>query len=562
MAITSTIKIYDNSGKKEVKFHKYSSLHINQSIHGHHSFEVLLPSSDAYDTLQEVAHLIGNKIQFEINGGKQLIGVITTVNFQTNIDHSNSLHLIGYGATILLENGICCQSFSEKTLSQIVEDVKEEKGEQLLNHLTSSSDFIIQDNAQTKLDYSVQYKETPFDYISRLADTYNKWFFFDGVKLYFTDELSDGMPIQLNLGESENLLSIDVQLRLSAPELSYFSSNYKEKEKQFYNGKVTSDDVGNVDRLTQKALDESKSRFKINAMMPSEMSFESEEKLNDWTKEKFKSHISGIVKFIGSSEKPNLKVGSIIRVSSKRKNLKSIINEHGEYRIIKLSHFSSDEGHYSNSFEAIPKEMAVPPKNPYVTFPNCEPQSAFIIDNNDDDGLGRVKVQFQWQKEEETSPWIRLTSPYTNQDDGVYFIPEIGEEVMVDFEYDNPDLPYVTGNLFNGKYPPKYFDSDNKFKVISTKGGNEIYISDEDGAEEISIRNRENDCSITLIMKDKKIVIDANEVEINSNGNMKIESKGDMEIKAAGNMEISTSGNMDVKASGKTAIKGTMIDLN
>ncbi|WP_282057310.1 phage baseplate assembly protein V, partial [Maribacter luteus] len=71
-------------------------------------------------------------------------------------------------------------------------------------------------------------------------------------------------------------------------------------------------------------------------------------------------------------------------------------------------------------------------------------QRGWVLDNADPNGLGRIKVQFPWQKPMGTStPWIKMATPYSGSGKGFYFIPEKDEEVLVGFEGDNPEKPFV-----------------------------------------------------------------------------------------------------------------------
>ena len=88
-----------------------------------------------------------------------------------------------------------------------------------------------------------------------------------------------------------------------------------------------------------------------------------------------------------------------------------------------------------------------PPLNRNVRMPEAESQVAEVIDNNDPEGWGRVRVQFKWQ--EGTTPWIRVATGYAGPGKaegvtGIYFTPEIKDEVIVDFEQGNPCLLYTS----------------------------------------------------------------------------------------------------------------------
>jgi len=106
--------------------------------------------------------------------------------------------------------------------------------------------------------------------------------------------------------------------------------------------------------------------------------------------------------------------------------------------------------------------------------------------------LGRIKVKFPWLESEETI-WIRLLTPHAGQDRGWYAIPEIGDEVLVGYEFGNPRYPVALGALYNKDSAPPATagTSENNIKLFRTKGGNQIEINDESGAEAISITTKD-----------------------------------------------------------------------
>src|SRR5690606_33960359 len=97
-------------------------------------------------------------------------------------------------------------------------------------------------------------------------------------------------------------------------------------------------------------------------------------------------------------------------------------------------------------------------------------------ENHDPEELGRVRVQFQWQKANgDKTPWIRVAASGAGGGYGYFFVPEKGDQVFVGLEHNNPDKPYVVGGLYHGKAKPKgVSDKDNNKKVIQTKSGNII----------------------------------------------------------------------------------------
>jgi len=157
---------------------------------------------------------------------------------------------------------------------------------------------------------------------------------------------------------------------------------------------------------------------------------------------------------------------------------------------------------YRNSFECIP--FSTPYRPPRVTpepfVQGC--QTAVVVGPAGEeiytDKHGRVKVQFHWDREgkknENSSCWIRVSHPWAGQGWGAISIPRIGQEVIVDFLEGDPDQPIITGRVYNaGQMPPFGMPGGaviSGVKSNSTKGGggyNEISLNDTKGTELINI---------------------------------------------------------------------------
>src|SRR4051794_11476852 len=75
---------------------------------------------------------------------------------------------------------------------------------------------------------------------------------------------------------------------------------------------------------------------------------------------------------------------------------------------------------------------------------------AVVRENKDNSGLGRVQVSYPWYSQPRASYWARVALPMSGKERGVYFIPEVGDEVLVAFERGDLRFPYVVGCLWNG----------------------------------------------------------------------------------------------------------------
>jgi uncharacterized protein involved in type VI secretion and phage assembly len=188
-----------------------------------------------------------------------------------------------------------------------------------------------------------------------------------------------------------------------------------------------------------------------------------------------------------------------------------------------------------------------------------------VTNNNDPDGLGRVKVKFPWLSDADESPWARIAVPMAGNGRGTYFLPEADDEVLVVFEHGDPRSPYVIGALWNGKDAPPANNSDgkNNVRLIQSRSGHVIRLNDEDGKETVEIVDKSGKNSLVFdtakntvtLTSDKDIVLSA------AQGSIKLDAQK-IEIKSSADAKVEAGAGMDVKASGTLNVKGATINLN
>jgi hypothetical protein len=113
-----------------------------------------------------------------------------------------------------------------------------------------------------------------------------------------------------------------------------------------------------------------------------------------------------------------------------------------------------------------------------------------VTNNKDPLNQGRVKVRFPWLDDEIESNWARLATLYAGNGRGSYFVPEVGDEVLLAFELGDMNQPFVIGSLWNGKDvlpEPGHPDGKDNHKVIETRSGHKVTFDDTEGNEVISI---------------------------------------------------------------------------
>lgn len=162
----------------------------------------------------------------------------------------------------------------------------------------------------------------------------------------------------------------------------------------------------------------------------------------------------------------------------------TIVNQTIEHHLVCIEavHHSEVHGNYTCEFKAIPADVAAPHYTDTKVFARAETQPAKIRDNNDPEGLGRVRVDFYWAQGTKSSQWIRMIQPHTGAGKGFYFIPEIGEEVLVGFEGGNAQNPYVMGTHYNGNESSGYNTPKNDIKAVHTRSGIKIIMNDAEGS--------------------------------------------------------------------------------
>lgn len=188
---------------------------------------------------------------------------------------------------------------------------------------------------------------------------------------------------------------------------------------------------------------------------------------------------------------------------------------------------------------------------------------AIVTQNKDDSGQGRVKVKFPWYSEAEDSYWARIATPMAGKDRGVYFIPEIDDEVLVAFERGDMRFPYIIGGLWNGKdrAPEDNADGKNDIRLIKTRKGHKLTF--DDGAR--GLVRLELDDGKKLEIDDDGVRLDdaaGNTLKIDSKGgSISLEAAASLSVKAP-QIELKASGTMTLQSGGVLTLQGSIVKIN
>jgi uncharacterized protein involved in type VI secretion and phage assembly len=168
----------------------------------------------------------------------------------------------------------------------------------------------------------------------------------------------------------------------------------------------------------------------------------------------------------------------------------------------------------------------------YGVFP------ALVSDNQDPDGMGRVKIKLPWSPDTAGGAyetWARVATLMGGNNRGSWFVPDVNDEVLVSFEAGDPRRPFVLGGLWNGTdSPPESIDSNNTKKVIRSRNGVKITLDDTDGQEKFIV---ETPGGQKITLKDGPGSVEI----VDSNGNsIKLEASG-ITINASAKVTVNAS---------------------
>lgn len=177
-----------------------------------------------------------------------------------------------------------------------------------------------------------------------------------------------------------------------------------------------------------------------------------------------------------------------------------------------------------------------------------------VTEVNDADGQeGRVKVQFPWFDDQMETEWCRVRQFYAGNGYGAFFVPEVGDEVLIAFIHGDMRMPIILGGLYNAKdKPPTYRSSSQDQKMIRTKGQHELLFDDTSNQQRVRIKTQgghvadlsDADQKINLRSTGgQTIVIDdsSNKITVQTGGST-------MEIDGSGTITLTTGANVVLNA--------------
>jgi len=399
-----------------------------------------------------------------------------------------------------------CRIFQDMTIPDILKLVFDD-------HETTDVAFELTASYH-KWTYCVQYRETDFNFISRLMEQAGIYYYFRHADGKHTLVLTDSTAKHVPAPGYESLIFIPPG-QIVRPEFEHVSSWELSREVQ--PGVFVHDDYDlerpSVELRTKKVLSRgySPSDYEVYDYPGRYIQTADGEQYAGVRIDEFGAQFELAQAWTNAR---GVSVGSLFTLEQCPRD-----DQNREHLIVASSfdlEFSGYEGlpenlgsEYRCTFTAMPssqqfRSRRLTPK-PFVQGP----QTAVVVGPGGEeiftDKYGRVKVQFHWdrrgRKDENSSCWMRVSHPWAGKNWGAVATPRIGQEVIVDFLEGDPDQPIITGRVYNAEQMPPYDLPANKtqtgIKSRSSLGGgpanfNEIRFEDKKGEEQLFIHAEKN----------------------------------------------------------------------
>jgi phage baseplate assembly protein V len=187
--------------------------------------------------------------------------------------------------------------------------------------------------------------------------------------------------------------------------------------------------------------------------------------------------------------------------------------------------------------------------------------TATVSNVNDPEQLGRVELLFPWLDQDFVLTWARVAFMGASGGAGAFWVPAVGDEVLVAFEHGDPRLPYVLGGLYSSDSKPAAQTTDER--SLTTPSGHVIVLDDTDGNEKIAIVDKTGDNRIVITSSDNGIAISAEgDVTIESASGRVSITGNDVEIQAKDSLTLLSDNTLDLEASGEATLQGSTVAIN
>jgi type VI secretion system secreted protein VgrG len=466
-----------------------------------------------------------------------------------------------------------CRIFQKKTAPEIVKEVLTDKEYRSISAFADGDPLaaLTETSKYPEREFCVQYRETDFNFVSRLLEEEGIYYFFvhknGDAQLKLVDSLAGHSP----LPETPTISYFPPHAQTRADEKYIRSWTFAQ---QIQPGFVALDDYdlknpkANLLVTTGEVEEHELSDFEVfdypgEYRNPDTVALE---KILEQGDHYASARVNELhAEFDRAEAECNVRDAAVGGLFTLKNAVRQ--DQDREYLIVAASYQLLDNAYETSPIEQAGYDCRMTLMPSARTFrparvtpePRMDgPQTAVVVTHGDEDitcdEFGRIKVRFHWDREhkgkndENASCFIRVAQTWAGAKWGAIFLPRVGQEVLVDFLEGDPDQPIIIGSVYNADQMPPYDLPANKtqsgIKTRSTKQGtptnyNEVQFEDKKGHEQINI-HAEKDFNIS-VEHDMSTTVDHDDSQtVKNNRSITVQGTHNETITKDTNITIST----------------------
>lgn len=504
---------------------------------------------------------VGSKSNNAPKTRKMIVGKITALTADFPNSGPATLEVQGYDLSYCLTHGTYYRKYDPPTSdSEIVKDIASKK----IGLRTTDTSI---DSTPQRTEPRVQDNITNQTFLDKLAQANGYFHWVEDDTLYFKrnppEPKQPKQPKQISLEWGKTLISFSPRLSTAGQvhEIQVLGRDQNQQQGVSGSAKRTAKADAILSSTGKQAIDlnsnDPSKRVIADASVSSEQ--EAKTRAESLQNQQEQRLITSYGNTVGD---PNLQVGTVLKLSG-------LGRFNGEYTATQVTHTIGEQGYqtsfhgngqfYGDDFEAADGDRH---RRFGVVIGIVKDNK---LNNKDSDKQGRVQVEFPGWSKDEIGHWARIATLMAGDQRGTFFLPEVGDEVLVAFEQGDVTRPYIIGTLWNGKDMPPDDNANgkNNLRFIKSRSGHLIRLDDTKDSEKIEIIDKTG--------KNQLIFDTANNtITIKSDKDISLEaSQGTIKLSAK-NIEITSSAETKIQAKGltldgspnDTTIKGKTIYLN
>lgn len=513
----------------------------------------------------------GNEIQVSVGAADQIKvifkGLIIKQSLKIRSESSPQLLVECRHKAVKTTLGRKNACFHDSTDSDVMAEIFKSNG-------FSSSELDIEDTTLSHKEL-VQYNCTDWDFILIRAEASGKVILTLDDKIIIKSPTVTGDPV-LSLLYGDNMIELDAEIDSRGQYSSVISKAWDMANQSPVQSEAK--EPSNIEELGNLAASDLAQSLEAPEFLLNHSGAITPDELQTWADARMlKSRLAkvrGRVKFGGFA---SLNPGDVLEVKGLGKRFSGKAFVSGVRQDYDGAHGWKTQAQFGHSPDWFAEERTIAAPKAGGLLPGTTGlHTGIVTDNEDPDGELKVRVKFPFINEEDDGVWARMALIDAGKERGFFFRPEIGDEVLVGFFYDDPRQPVILGMLHssalaspispsNDNHEKGYtsrekikmiFNDDKKSIQIETPGGNKLTLSDD--AKGITLEDQNankiemNDSGITITAAKKLELKGGTELAI---GGPQITLSGDSAVEIKG-------GSTKVESSGALTLKGSLVKIN